>query len=85
MSAAEEAGAISVTVRDNGAGIKPELAGRVFERGVSDGGTGLGLSICKNAIKKLGGEISVFSEYGHGTAVRFTLPVCAGGATDGRS
>ncbi|HOK15332.1 MAG TPA: sensor histidine kinase, partial [Candidatus Kapabacteria bacterium] len=38
-------------------------------------GTGLGLYIVKNAIEKLGGEISFHSELGVGTSFTFSLPV----------
>ena len=75
VSAAAGDGMVSVTVKDDGTGIKPELLPYIFERGVSDGGTGLGLSICKAAIEAHGGDISAESEYGHGTAVTFSLPV----------
>jgi len=75
ISATENEGKITVCVRDNGSGVKPELLPNIFERGVSDSGTGLGLSICKTAIEAHNGTISVESEYKQGTVVAFTLPI----------
>jgi len=66
---------VSVTVRDNGEGVKPDMLSNIFLRGVSDSGTGLGLSICKSAVEAHNGTISIESEYGHGTAITFTLPI----------
>ena len=66
-------------VQDTGTGIPAENVDKVFERFMKlDGkkpGTGLGLSISQTIIKKLGGEIGVFSEYGKGSTFWFTLPV----------
>ena len=65
-------------VTDTGIGIAPDKIDRVFERFVKVNsfaqGTGLGLSICKTIIERLGGNISVSSEYGVGTTFTFTLP-----------
>jgi len=66
---------VTVTVMDNGEGIKPELLPTIFTRGVSQCGTGLGLSIAKTIVEAHGGAISVESEYTKGTKVIFTLPV----------
>ena len=43
-------------------------------------GTGLGLSICKSIVERLGGQISVSSEFGVGTTFKFTLPYKGTGA-----
>ena len=65
-------------VTDTGTGIEPEKVGRVFERFAKLNnhaqGTGLGLSICKSIVERLGGKISVNSEFGKGTTFTFTLP-----------
>lgn len=66
-------------VQDTGTGIPAENVDKVFERfmklDAKKQGTGLGLSISQTIIKKLGGEIGVFSEYGKGSTFWFTLPV----------
>lgn len=66
-------------VQDTGTGIPTENVDKVFERfmklDAKKQGTGLGLSISQTIIKKLGGEIGVFSEYGKGSTFWFTLPV----------
>lgn len=66
-------------VQDTGAGIPAGKVDKVFERfmklDAKKQGTGLGLSISRTIIKKLGGEIGVFSEYGKGSTSWFTLPV----------
>ena len=67
--------AITVTVMDNGEGIKPELLPYIFTRGVSQCGTGLGLSIVKTIVEAHGGTILVESEYTKGTKAIFTLPI----------
>ena len=66
-------------VQDTGAGIPAGKVDKVFERfmklDAKKQGTGLGLSISRTIIKKLGGEIGVFSEYGKGSTFWFPLPV----------
>ncbi|MDF2921554.1 MAG: Signal transduction histidine kinase [Paenibacillaceae bacterium] len=78
FGASQGGGKITVTVRDNGTGISPELLPRVFERGVSEGGTGFGLYLCRTVVESHGGRIWIESEPGRGTAVFFTLPVYEG-------
>ena len=69
--------AITVSVRDQGEGIPPEMALRVFRqfwRGKRRGGTGLGLYIVKGLIEAMNGEIAVARAPGGGAEFRFTLP-----------
>lgn len=77
--AAKTAGNMAeVTVRDTGEGIRPELLPELFCRypeNRSSGGNGLGLYICAQIIEAHGGRITVESQTGMGTAVRFTIPV----------
>jgi signal transduction histidine kinase len=69
--------AIVVSVRDQGEGIPPEMAPRVFRqfwRGKRRGGTGLGLYIVKGLVEAMNGEIVVERAPGGGAEFRFTLP-----------
>lgn len=70
---------VDIIVSDNGAGIDAKMQECVFERGVSDGSTGIGLSICKAIIEEIhGGTISIQSQVGQGTTVKFTIPIAEG-------
>ncbi|GGK12483.1 MULTISPECIES: PAS domain-containing sensor histidine kinase [Parabacteroides] len=68
---------LSFYVSDTGKGIDKENLKHVFERFAKFDkfvpGTGLGLSICQMIVNKLGGEISVESEFGKGSTFRFTI------------
>ena len=65
-------------VRDNGIGINPDEAAKVFElfyRGTSlSKGSGVGLAVVKSIIEAHGGRIWIESEPGQGTTFCFTLP-----------
>jgi signal transduction histidine kinase len=66
-------------VKDNGAGIKPEIAGLMFKEFnrydiKRADGHGLGLSIVKLIAEKLGGSVGVESEVGKGSLFYFDLP-----------
>ncbi len=70
-------GGAAVSVRDQGEGIAPEFAPRVFRqfwRAKRRGGTGLGLYIVKGLVEAHGGTISVYPAPGGGAEFRFTLP-----------
>ena len=72
-----------ISVSDTGEGIPRENLDRVFERFYrldrgrtrEVGGTGLGLAIVKHLARLHGGEVSVESELGRGTAFHVELPV----------
>jgi signal transduction histidine kinase len=75
-----EPDAAAVLVRDQGEGISPEVAPRVFRqfwRGKRRGGTGLGLYIVKGLVEAHGGTIGVSRAPGGGAEFRFILPAGA--------
>jgi len=79
-----------VEVRDYGPGIPPENLKTVFNRfyQISDdkrrprSGLGLGLYIAKNIIEQHGGEITVQSKPGDGSAFIIRLPLIDAGKVD---
>ena len=76
---------VAVAVVDNGEGIPPELMPRLFTRYSvrrTPDSSGLGLYIAEQIINAHGGKISVESEPGRGTSVRFTIPAVRGGDQD---
>ena len=82
----DDPAAVVVSVRDQGEGISPDVAPRVFRqfwrgkprggsrRGQHGGGTGLGLYIVKGLVEAHGGTICVRRAPGGGAEFRFTVP-----------
>jgi signal transduction histidine kinase len=67
-----------VTVRDNGIGVDPRQASRIFEMfsraSSAADGTGIGLAVCRRVVEAHGGRLWVEPAEGGGSAFRFTLP-----------
>ncbi|GAA4305380.1 HAMP domain-containing sensor histidine kinase [Nibribacter koreensis] len=73
-----------ITVKDDGQGIPKEHQTRIFERfyridksrtkDTSGGGSGLGLAISKHIVEAHRSTITIESEVGKGTTLRFKLP-----------
>ena len=69
---------VLVTVRDNGVGVRPDQAGRIFgmfsRANHEIEGAGIGLAVCRRIIEAHGGRIWVEPAAGGGSDFRFTLP-----------
>jgi signal transduction histidine kinase len=67
-----------VTMRDNGLGVDPAEASRIFSMfsraNEQVDGAGIGLAVCRRIIEAHGGRIWVEPAEGGGSAFRFTLP-----------
>jgi len=68
-------GVLRITVKDDGAGIRPDAVERIFEPfyTTKKEGTGLGLPICRKIIEDHGGTIEVRSTVGTGSAFILTF------------
>jgi two-component system NtrC family sensor kinase len=72
---------IEIKVRDDGAGIAPDVLPQIFEPFMttkeSGRGVGLGLAISRGIMERHDGRIEVQSELGRGTTFTVTLPLQA--------
>ena len=83
VGAAANGGSVRFSVIDQGTGVPPEFAGRIFTRFARadtshtrvQGGAGLGLSLCKAAVEGCGGAIGHFNNPVKGATFWFDLPL----------
>ena len=74
-----EHGQVQVSVSDNGVGLRPEQADKIFKAffTTKDNGTGMGLPISRSIIESHGGHLWATSVPGGGATFQFTLPATA--------
>ncbi len=67
---------VTLTIRDHGSGIPPEVMGSIFEpfHSTKSSGSGLGLLIVRRIIREHGGEIEINSKINEGTTITISIP-----------
>ncbi|WP_027135454.1 ATP-binding response regulator [Geminicoccus roseus] len=78
---AGEAGEVLVGVEDNGAGLDPAEAGRIFDAffTTKPNGMGMGLAICRSIVEAHGGSLWALPRSPHGSLFQFSLPAAGQG------
>lgn len=72
---------VEIEVADTGIGIKDNDQKNLFKvfgmasssQKINPNGSGIGLTICQKYVEILGGQISLESQFGEGTSVKFTI------------
>lgn len=81
IEATEHVGRVYLSVRDTGEGIPEQHLPSIFDRfshvGDKPGGSGLGLALVKRLVEAQGGQVSVESRVGEGSA--FSIALVSGG------
>lgn len=85
----QSGGSLRLSVRDEGAGIRPQDMERIFEPGFTTKefgeGSGMGLVVVQSVVRNMfGGSIKVDSKPGAGTTVTISLPVPPQRSVDAR-
>ena len=69
---------VAIAVQDDGPGIAPDRLPSLLDDTTGAGGAALGLAMVRDVVVAHGGTLRLESDttgFGHGTTVRFTLPV----------
>jgi signal transduction histidine kinase/ActR/RegA family two-component response regulator len=94
LRARREGSQAVISVRDNGIGIEPQMAARIFDMFVQaengdrrpNGGLGIGLALSRKMIEMHGGSITVSSPgLGQGAEFEIRLPLSAAQATEAKA
>jgi signal transduction histidine kinase len=87
IRAEHSADTVVVTVHDDGLGIAPEHAARLFQPYFTTKkyGTGLGLFVTRKLLANHGGTVEFTSAPGRGTTFRVCLPIAVDGAESARA
>ena len=76
-----EGSTVRLEVADNGTGLDPGVAQRLFKpftlTNMGTKGRGLGLSICKSIVESHGGQLEAAADGPRGTRFTVTLPAIA--------
>jgi signal transduction histidine kinase len=77
ISAEQEDDSVCIAIRDDGTGIAPEHAPKLFQPyfTTKKQGTGLGLFVTRKLLAENGGSVDFESKVGEGTVFRVRLPV----------
>lgn len=81
IASRREDGGVLISVSDNGPGIPPQIAERLFEPFATFGksaGCGLGLAVVKKMVEDLGGTIGAGKAEGGGARFEIRLPLARG-------
>ena len=82
---------LSISVQDNGLGIRAEDQGKLFkmfssvidlEKGINTHGIGLGLVICRMIVEQFGGQIDFVSEYNVGSRFFYDIELSSYAVAD---
>jgi signal transduction histidine kinase len=70
-------GHATVSIRDTGPGIPPDILGKIYGMyfTTKNGGTGIGLYVARSIVESHGGDIRVLSEAGQGTCFQVAFPL----------
>ena len=79
----EGEGLYTITVTDNGPGVRPEDQERIFDHfeqvtkgdDRTDSGVGLGLPIARQLVRAMGGDLTYSDAFPHGARFAFQLPL----------